>query len=249
VQGEAVIAAFDCALSPDELENLLFQPSGCSVETSVFYSDPHNEGGGRIGLFANGNPIMLNDPLGLFSWKKIGIGSAEIIGGVLAAAGIAVTEVPSAGAVTVAVPTVFLGITHGLMTLGEGLSSAPLSPQAASFMKVYPSNPGQLVGLSGYAISPSFGEKSETIGGFVWDAGSLGKSSFELHEAFTEAEKLTIPVTQLGLDATAATLSGKETYDLFTEESGEAQEDNSHGSTGEPSLSRGSFNQPSSTHK
>jgi RHS repeat-associated protein len=157
-------------------------------------------GGMNFYAYANGNPVSYLDPFGLFSWGKIAQGSLEVVGGVLAAVLVGLAEAPSAGTITAAAPTIFLGITHGIATIGVGLQPTPATPQQQQFLDVYPSGPGQLIGMSGYVFGPSVGQQTEKIGGLVWDVGSLGTSEFGLLNSFVNGEELALPATQFGVN-------------------------------------------------
>jgi hypothetical protein len=151
----------------------------------------------------------------LFSWGKIAQGSLEVAGGITAAVLVGLAEAPSAGAVTVAVPTIFLGITHGMTQIGVGLQPTPTTPPQQQFLDVYPSGPGQLIGMSGYAFGPSVGQKTETIGGLLWDVGSMGSSTFGALNSFANGEKMALPMTQFGLDSASLFSSAGDTAQMF----------------------------------
>ena len=178
-------------------------------------------GGLNFYAFADGNPVSMIDPFGLFSWGKIAQGSLELGGGLLTAVAVGLLEAPSGGLISVAIPTAFLGITHGMAELGVGLQSTPTTTQQQNVLDVLPSNPGQLVGLAGYAVNPSFGQKSETIGGLLWDVGSLGTSTFGVLDTFVNGEKLALPMTQMGVDTASLFSSTVETLKMATGEKGQ----------------------------
>jgi len=152
-------------------------------------------------MFADGNPVNYLDPFGLRDWGKVLQGSLEVAGGILAAFLVGLAEAPSAGAVSVAIPTIFLGITHGMTTIGVGLQPDPTTPEQQRFLDIYPSGPGELIGMTGYAFGPAVGQKTETIGGLVWDLGSFASSTFGVFNAFANGERMALPLTQFGLDA------------------------------------------------
>ena len=201
-------------------------------------------GGLNFYAYADGNPISYLDPFGLFSWGKIAQGSLEVAGGITAAVLVGLAEAPSAGTVSVAIPTIFLGITHGMTTIGVGLQPTPTAPEQQKFLDVYPSGPGQLIGMSGYAFGPSVGQKTETIGGLLWDVGSMGSSTFGVLNSFANGEKLALPMTQFGLDSASLFSSAGDTAQVFFGTPGQVP-NNSGGSW----LMPNSFNQSSSTGK
>ena len=167
------------------------------------------------------DPLRYTDPLGLFSWGEIAQGSGEVILGVGGLIVGGLLEAPSVGTSTTIGVGGFLMITHGLVEFGTGLQPTPTTPQQQQFLDVYPSGPGQLIGMSGYAFGPSVGQKTETIGGLLWDVGSLGGSTFGVLNSFANGEKMALPLTQLGLDSASLFSSGMDTAQMLFETPGQ----------------------------
>ena len=187
-------------------------------------ADPSGFSGGLNHFaYADGNPVSLIDPFGLYSYGKIALGSLEIVGGVVAAAAVGLAEPLTFGAVTVAVPTVFLGITHGSLMLGAGLQPDPVTEQQQNILDIYPSGPGQLVGMAGFAFGPEVGKKTETIGGLLWDIKSVGGSTFEVLNSFADGEKMALPLTQFGVDSASLFSSSYDTAEMFSQNQGQNQ--------------------------
>jgi hypothetical protein len=145
-----VLAAFDCEISPDELETFSFQPSGFSVRTWVNYDGgTHSQGGTRNGLFVGNNPINLTDPLGLWSLspraREIIGGSLTIIGSVPTMIGGAALSSTGPGAVA-GIPIMFAGATGfglGMTQILHGISGdGPVNTPNGTV-------PGGMLGLGG----------------------------------------------------------------------------------------------------
>ena len=102
-----------------------------------------------------------------------------------------------------------------MTTIGVGLQSEPATPQQQQFLNVYPSGPGQLVGMAGYAFGPSVGQKAETLGGLLWDVGSLGSSTFGVLNSFANSERMALPLTQLGMDSSSLFSSAGDTAQML----------------------------------
>src|SRR5581483_8763637 len=192
-------------------------PNGLLYMRSRYYNpyisrflslDPASFTGGlNLYVFGDGNPISEIDRFGLFSWQKIGQGTVEVGGALIAAVGVGLAEAPSGGAVSIALPTIFLGLTHGMTSIGVGLQSNPTTETQETFLNTYPSNPGQFIGLAGYGVSTSVGRKPQVALGLAFDIGSLGASEFELLNAFTQGEKVGLPLAATGSDASSAFFS------------------------------------------
>jgi hypothetical protein len=69
--------------------------------------------------------------------------------------------------------------------------------------------------MSGYAFGPSVGQKTETIGGLLWDVGSMGSSTFGALNSFANGEKMALPMTQFGLDSASLFSSAGDTAQMF----------------------------------
>jgi len=166
--------------------------------------DPISEFGGvNLYRFVRNNPINAIDQLGLVDVGKIAGGGLQVIGGVLAAVAISVAEAPSLGAATVAVPTVFFGISHGLVQIGAGIKDDPSDEALNSFLEHYPKNPGE-------ALVVPWGPAVMKPVGLVWDVGSLGLSEFGLFNDFVEGERLALPWAAFGTEFGKAVESGVE---------------------------------------
>ncbi|MGP8201383.1 MAG: RHS repeat domain-containing protein [Limisphaerales bacterium] len=164
-------------------------------------ADPSGFGGGlNFYLFCNNNPINEEDPFGLEpNWGQIGSGAAQVATGLLAGIALGALEAPSGGTISVLAPTLFLGLSHGLVQIGAGIQGTPNQP-LQNFLDTYPSNPGELLGMP-------FGTQAEHTAGLVWDIGSLGVSEFNALNAFANGESLALPMTQFVTDATSGVSS------------------------------------------
>ena len=94
------------------------------------------------------------DPQGLCDWGKVRSGSIAVGGSIVAAVGLIAAEAPSAGLVTFAAPTVFFGLTHGLLEIGSGIKDDPNDETTENFLCAWPSNAG---GGVGYLIAVGMG--------------------------------------------------------------------------------------------
>lgn len=151
--------------------------------------------------FVKNYPLGYFDPQGLHDWWKIIQGSVEITMGFVAFGVATAAETVTFGVATVAYPTVFLGISHGTMTLGAGLDPEPTPPDFQKVLDIYPSGPGQLYGMGGYVFGSDVGQISERTVGLLWDIGTLGKSTVGVLNAFADGERMVKPLADLGLDS------------------------------------------------
>jgi len=150
-------------------------------------------GGVNLYRFVLNNPLGFADPLGLVNWCKIRSGSVQVGIGIMAAVGIAVAEAPSWGAATIAVPTVFFGITHGMMDIGAGIKDEPHQEPLNLFLERWPSNPGEAIA---YPWPPL-----QRPAGYLWSLGSFGWGNWEAWDSLANGERLWFPLTEMGLDA------------------------------------------------
>lgn len=118
------------------------------------------------------------DPFGLSrNWHEIRSGSAQLAGGLLGAT------------------SASFAIIHGMNEIAVGIENDPNNIAAQQFVDIFPSNPGELLGLP-------FGQNTEHTAGLIWDVATLRFSSGpELYNSLGSGERVGLNATQFGLDA------------------------------------------------
>ena len=205
-------------------------------------ADPSEFAGGlNWYVYANGNPVNYLDPFGLSpNWGQIGSGSLQLAGGLLTAVGVGLMEAPSAGTVSIAIPTVFLGIVHGMVEIATGIENDPNNTAAQNFVNVFPSNPGEVPGSIATVSGASWGPDLQETGGFVFDAASLRFSSGpDFLESLSSGQNLVLNSAQAGLDTVSV---GQDAYQMTfgSDEGSSTTENNDLFGTGVPSMNFGS---------
>jgi RHS repeat-associated protein len=153
--------------------------------------DPIGQRGGlNVYGFLSADPINYMDALGLVNVGQIVSGGIQVGGGLLAALGIALSEAPTVGMATFAVPTVFFGITHGMMEIGAGFKDDPTDERLEGFLDRFPRNAGEMVGLP-------FGRSCQKALGVASDFTNFGRASFGLLNEIANSADLALPLAEV----------------------------------------------------
>jgi len=148
---------------------------------------------GGINLYCSmfNSPNGIYDPLGLCDAGKIAAGAVQVAGAVIATAALLAAEAPSGGLTTLALPNIFLGITHGMLEIGAGLSDNPNDPALNHVLQSYPSNVG---GVAGYLVA---GPSGTQVGNMVGDVANLSVGMGGLFSDVANAENLGLPLAEV----------------------------------------------------